>query len=117
MITGSWVNCNIAANSVANAVTSEVDLGRQYERALIIVPTLSNETALSIQVAEKTGSSTFYAVCVTPAASGNSVPLKSANGKAAFAWVAPIGGFQFLKIQTEANITTAATLRICGVRS
>ena len=66
-------------------------------------------------MAEKTGG-TFQNICLTDDAANNIKILSSAT-TGLWTWAVPIGGAQFIKVQTSAAQTTAArNFRVCGVR-
>lgn len=113
MIHGQWLDAIIADEGT---VSAEVDLGRQYETMLVIIPTIDT-AQVTFQVAEKTGG-TFQALHITDTVAGDNNEVKSASGTGAFTWVVPIGGFQFIKVKSSATQSTAAvTFRVCGIRS
>lgn len=116
MLPGQWKDGLIDIDVDAN-LTAEIDLGRQYETALIVVPTRTVSSQVSLEVAEKTGG-TFQDLHDCDRADGSSHQIISAAGTAAFTWIAPLGGFQYVKIKLSADQTGSdQTFRICGVRS
>lgn len=116
MILGKWRTALIDID-VDNKVSAEVDLGRQYERLLVVVPTRTVSSAVSFEVAEKTGG-TWQNVYVTDPADGGDNKVISAGGTGVFTWVVPLGGFQFVKVKLSTSQTgTDQIFRICGVRS
>jgi len=113
MIHGEWKDATIAKDGTTS---SEVDLGRQYETVLVVIPTIDT-AQVTIQVAEKSGG-TFQEVYVSDPADGGDNKLISASGTGGTTWVVPIGGFQYIKVKASAAQSTAArTFRVCGVRS
>ena len=113
MIHGSWKTATIAQNGTTSA---EVDLGRQYEKMVVVVPAM-NSCQISFTVATKTGG-TFQALHITDPADGGDNKVISANRATAFTWVVPIGGIQFVKVVASASQTSAArSIYLCGVRS
>lgn len=121
MIIGEWKTATIpqyvASPLEPGTLSAEVDLGRAYETLLTVIPTLDS-AVVNILAAEKTAG-TFQNVCVTDQADGsNSKVITTPAGTGAFTWVVPIGGVQFIKVQTDAAQTSAArAFRVCGVRS
>jgi hypothetical protein len=114
MIIGEWKTATIAKDGTLSA---EVDLGRSYETLLVVIPEIDS-AVVNILGAEKT-SGTFQNICVTDQADGsNSKVITTPAGTGEFTWVVPIGGVQFIKVQTDAAQTTAERdFRVCGVRS
>ena len=112
MIIGDWKTATIALNGT---LSGEVDLGRPYDTLLIAIPTIDS-AQVNVQVAEKTVG-TFQDVHVTEG-DGTSAVVKSDIGTGGITWVIPLGGFQFIKVQTSAAQTGGArAFRVCGCRS
>jgi hypothetical protein len=120
VIIGSWKTATIpkyvADPPEPGTLSAEVDLGRAYETLLVVIPTIDS-AVVNILGAEKTAG-TFQNVCVTDQADGsNSKVITTPAGTGAFTWVVPIGGVQYIKVQTSNAQTTAArNFRVCGVR-
>lgn len=113
MITGSWVTGTIADEGT---LSGEIDLGRSYEKVIIEIPTIDT-AQITIRGAEISGG-TYYDLHVTDPADGGNNKLISASGTGGITWVAPIGGFRYLKLFSSATQSTAAvTFNLCGVRS
>lgn len=111
MIHGEWKTATIALNGTLSA---EVDIGRQYERLLIVIPTIDS-AQISLQVAEKTGG-IFQDLHTTDAGGNKQVITVSITG--GITWEAPLGGFQFIKVKASAaQAGGARSFRLCGVRS
>ena len=116
MLQGTWKTALLDI-SVDDDLTSEVDLDRAWETLLIVAPTRTVSSQITIEVSEKTGG-TFQDVYITDPADGGDNKVISAAGTAAFSWVVPLGGFQFIKIKLSASQTGAdQTYRVCGIRS
>ena len=121
MITGEWKNGLIDID-VNNDLTAEIDLGRPYEKLLLICPALSVSANVSIEVAEKTGG-TFYALHYCGRTADNTIASQkwqtTAYTSGVFATVCDcLGGYQFIKIALSAGQTGGdVTFRVCGVRS
>lgn len=121
MITGSWKDGLIDIDVGAN-LTTEIDLGRPYEKLLIICPTLTVSASVRIDVAEKTGG-TFYALHYGGRTKDDTIATQlwttAAYTTAVFATVCErLGGYQFIKINLSADQTGSdITFRVCGVRS
>lgn len=112
MIQGEWKTATIAQGAT---LSQEVNLGRVYQRLMVIIPTI-DEASVNIQVSEKSGG-TFQDLYLTSFTDGDDDKAITTASGGGFAWVVPIGGFQFIKIQTSAQQTTAAVnFRVCGVR-
>jgi len=112
MITGQWKTATIALNGI---LSGEVDLGRPYDTLLMAIPTIDS-AQVNIKVAEKIGG-TFQDVHITEG-DGTSAVVKTDIGTGGITWVVPLGGFQFIKVQTSAAQTGGARVfRVCGCRS
>jgi hypothetical protein len=112
MLIGSFKDCTIADEGT---VSGAVDLGRPYETLLIVVPAIDSAT-LAVQGSETLGG-TYTNLYVTNPADGSNKQVKSGATTGGLTWVAPIGGFQFIKLVAGSAQTTAAVIfRICGVR-
>ncbi len=120
MTNGEWKTATIpkyvASPLEPGTLSAEVDLGRAYETLLVVIPTIDS-AQVNILSAEKTGG-TFQNVCVTKLADGsNKKVITTPAGTGAFTWIVPIGGAEFIKVQTSAAQTSAArAFRVCGVR-
>ena len=112
MIIGQWKTATIALNGI---LSGEVDLGRPYDTLLMAIPTIDS-AQVNIKVAEKIGG-TFQDVHITEG-DGTSAVVKTDIGTGGITWVVPLGGFQFIKVQTSAAQTGGARVfRVCGCRS
>lgn len=112
MIPGEWKTATIAKNGTLSA---EVDLGRPYQRLMVVIPTI-DEASVNVKVAEKSGG-TFQDLYLTSLTDGDDDKVITTASVGGTTWVAPLGGFQFIKIQVSAAQTTAAVeFRVCGVR-
>lgn len=112
MLQGEWKTATIAKDGTTSG---EVDLGRAYQRLMVVVPTIDSAT-ISILVAEKAGG-TFQNLYLASLTDGDDDQPITTAGTGGFTWSVPIGGFQFIKIKAGAAQTTAArTFRVCGVR-
>ena len=117
MVIGQWLDALIDINVDAD-LTAEVDLGRPYEKLLLICPALSVSATVGIQVAEKSGG-TFYALHKSQTNGATTLWATTAYTTGVFATVCEcLGGFQFIKIALSADQTAAnVTFRVCGIRS
>ena len=117
MLVGSWLDAVIDISEDAD-LTAEVDLGRPYEKLLLICPALAVSATVGIQVAEKSGG-TFYALHKSQTNGATTVWATTAYTTGVMATVCEcLGGFQFIKIALSANQTGSdITFRVCGVRS
>ena len=112
MIIGQWKTATIALNGT---LSGEVDLGRPYDTLLIIIPIIDS-AQINVKAAEKTGE-TFQDVYITEG-DGTSAVVQTDIGTGGITWVIPLGGFQFIKVQTSAAQTGGAReFRVCGCRS
>jgi len=114
MIHGAWVTGTIATGG--GTLSGIIDLGRPYDTVIIEIPTIDT-ASITIRGAEAAGSS-FYDLYITDPADGGNNKLISASGTGGITWVAPIGGFQYLKLfASGAQTTGTRTFYLCGVRS
>lgn len=115
MLIGQWKAATIAATK---QVSSEVDLGRPYETLLISFPDLTNDTKITVKVAEKTGGTAYELHAFDYATGQNKViDIRSGSKAQFFAWI-PIGGFQYITLYSDTAAATGGwAIRICGVRS
>jgi len=121
MIHGEWKTALIDID-VDPDLSAEVDLGRPYEKLLIVCPALAVSATVSIQVAEKTGG-TFQDLHYFGRTKDDTIATvkwaTTAFTTSNFSTVCEcLGGFQFIKIALSAEQTgTDKTFRVCGVRS
>ena len=113
MICGSWKDAVITI-ATDNDLTPEVNLGREYDTLLVVIPTIDSGS-VKIQVAEKTGG-TFQGLNLT-GSDGTTIEVVSDVGTGGITWVVPLGGFQFIKIATSVAQTANRTFRVCGIRA
>ncbi len=115
MIHGQWKTVTIAQTPATTS--AEVDLGRQYERVIVVCPALTTSATVAIQGAMATGG-TFQNIHTTDPATGNNKQvITAAFTSANFTWVAPIGGIQFIELVLSAAQAAAKTFYVCGIRS
>ena len=112
MITGQWEVATIAFNGTTSTA---VDLGREYEKLLIYLPVLTSAT-IKIQAAEILAS-TYADIYTTDKASGNQKQVITTATTGQFMWIAPIGGFRYVKIVSSVAQGAESAIRVCGVRS
>jgi len=121
MIHGQWLNGLIDID-VDDDCTAEINLGRPYEKLLIICPALAVSATVSIKVAEKTGG-TFYDLHYWGRTKDDTIATQkwqtTAYTTGIFATVCEcLGGYQYIKIALSASQTGSdVTFRVCGVRS
>ncbi len=115
MIIGDWLAATIADGA---QVSAEVNLGRPYETLLISFPDLTNDTKITVKVAEETGDTPYELHSFDYATGRNKViDIRSGDLAQFFAQV-PIGGFQFITLYTDkAPSSTTWAIRVCGTRS
>jgi len=105
VIHSAWKSCTITI-ATSTTISAEVDLGRQYETLIVLIPTITLST-LACYGAKTTGG-TFYPL-------GNSVTTEASTGGYADIW--DIGGFQYIKIVAGTAQEANRTFYVCGVRS
>jgi len=95
-----------------------VDLGRHYEKLLIIVPALTS-SALNIYVQELASTATVPSVLHKRKTSDEStVAWATTAGTGDYAIVCDcLGGFRYVRIRATTNQAADRTFRVCGVRS
>ena len=109
---GTFKDCVIA---ISGQLSAEVDLGRQYDEMLIVMPTIT-QAAISVQVAEKSGD-TAQSLYVTDPASGNNKQIISSLTTGALTWIVPIGGARYIKLYSSVTQAAEETFRVCGRRN
>lgn len=112
MIHGEWVSGVITAGATLSA---EADLGRVYEQVMIYVPTLGT-CQVSFQISRVSGSG-FANLFVTDPADGSNNLIITDLTAGDFYWIAPIGGFRYIKAQVSAAQSADVTFIFQGVRS
>ena len=125
MLIGSWLDCLIDIDRATEFTGDDVDLysklidlGREYERLLILVPTITS-AALSIYVQEVAAVATvpkqlnYY----KPEAAAHVAWATTAGTGAIAISCESLGGYRYVRIYSGANQAADRTLRICGVRS
>lgn len=109
MIESSWLTCACTSGTTS----TECDLGKVYEKIIVLLPTLDSDT-VAVQGAMKTGG-TPYNIYTYNHADGyvDQMITESSNGD--FFCVFPIGGFQYITFEVQSSIT--GTFYVMGVRS
>ena len=121
MIVGEWKTALIDID-VDDDLSAEVNLGRPFEKLLIICPALTVSATVSIKVAEKTGG-TFYDLHYWGRTKDETIATQkwvtTAYTTGVFATVCEcLGGYQFIKVSLSASQTGSdVSFRVCGVRS
>jgi len=100
---GDWLPATIADTATSSA---EVNLGADFEWVQIIIPTIKSAN-ISFTVSETSGG-TFQAL-----GSGSQAITATTGG---FTTVAPIGGFQFIKVVSSVAQDAERLIRIRGSR-
>lgn len=103
-IYGNWRTATIALGATDSGV---VDLGNNYEYIQVVLPTLDSGV-ISIKVAEKS-TDTFVVM-------GNS-SAETATTTGGHADVYLIGGWQFIKICSDATQTASREIKVRGSRA
>ena len=111
MIIGQWKAATIA---LSGTTSDAVDVGREYEKLLIYLPVLTSAT-IKIQAAEILAS-TYADIYTTDKASGNQKQVITTATTGEFMWIAPIGGFKYIKIVSSVAQGAERAIRICGIR-
>ena len=112
MINGSWVD---AVVNGAGKISPEVDLGRVWETLMLVVPTC-NAMELTLEVSEKSGG-TFQDLHITDTIAADTNQWTLTDGSGDVTAVAPIGGFQFIKVKVTNAQNADRTVRCLGARS
>ena len=101
-----------ATMASAGTLSSEVNLGRQWEKVYLGVPSMTSNTQLHIKVADVTGG-TYRRVKHPMVASTPAAPEDFAIYSAATNCYIPIpNGFQFLKIESTATVDSGTSFKI-----
>lgn len=111
MILSTWKAATIANGGTSS---SEVNLGRAYDMLIIVIPTITSAT-IKIQGSETTGG-TFYDIYTTDPADGHESQVITVAGTGSLVWVAPIGGFQYIKVVSSVAQGAERLIRVCGTR-
>lgn len=115
MIIGAWKAATIAEST---QVSSEVDLGRPYETLLISFPDLTNDTKITVKVAEQTGDTAYELHSFDYATGQNKVIDVRSGDLAQFFVQVPIGGFQYITLYADTAAPSGGwAIRVCGTRS
>lgn len=99
--------------SSAGTTSAEVNLGRNWEKVYLVVPSLTSNSQIHIKASESAGG-TFRRIC-HPAINSSTVstPNDFAIGSAATNRMVPIpNGFQYLKVETTATVDSGQTFTI-----
>ncbi|MCJ7829231.1 MAG: hypothetical protein MUP81_05790 [Dehalococcoidia bacterium] len=111
MLEGSWITVTMADQET----TSEaINLGKVFEKAVVILPVLTS-CRITMQGAMTTGGT--YQNVYMHDSDGNMHKVWTAESEGEFNWVAPLGGFQFLKLYSYPHQEAARTFYVMGVRS
>lgn len=121
MIEGEFKNAIVpkyVADPLEPGVLSPaVDLGRDFEKLLIKIPTI-NEAQVGLTVSETLAGTYYPLYLFQPEAATSSQWLTTAGTGGIEVVCEHLGGFRYIKISTSAAQTTAAvTFRVCGVRN
>jgi len=108
MIPTAWKSAVVAIGNLASA---EVDLGGNYRKLMVLIPTLT-DTTVTVHVSNASGG-TWYPVHVfdrlNDGDTSASYPHITLTGNGGIAVVFDIGGVQFIKVvigAAEASVTT-----------
>ena len=112
MLQGEWKDAVIAINT---ALSAEVDLGRVYDKVLVVIPTIT-AASISLQVAEKSGGPFQDLWFISDTDGDDKQPLTLVTGTGAITVIFPLGGFCYIKVKSSANQAAAKTFRVCGIR-
>lgn len=121
MIHGEWKDATIDIDRTptefvgddVDRYSSLVDLGRQYEKLLIIVPATVTVSELLIYVQEGAAIATVPCKLHTPDTDTEYTVTLAAST----CFVANIGGIRYLRLYSATNQAQDVTFRVCGVRS
>jgi len=113
LIHGEWVSCILAKDGTESA---ECDLGRVYETAIVLLPTLDSGT-ITVRGRKETGG-TSYDLYTYNHADGHVDKIITAATTGGYFCIFPIGGYQYLTFKSGvAQTTDAVTFYAMGVRS
>lgn len=111
MIHGEWVDFDITGTG---KTSDECDLGRVYETAIILLPTINSGTIAVQGAKEKAG--TFANLYTYSPATGLVVQMITEATTGGYFCIFPIGGYQYIKLVSSVNQTNE-TFYAIGVRS
>ncbi len=113
MIHGEWVTCTISSGETES---SECDLGRVYETAIVLLPSLDSGT-IAVRGRLETGG-TDYNLYTYNDADGHVVQIITAATTGGYFCIFPIGGYQFITFESGASQDSGTvTFYAMGVRS
>lgn len=126
MIIGSWQTALIdinrdqefGAGDDVDRYSMLVDLGRAYDRLLIILPALSASAAISIWVQELASTATvptqlYY---FKPEAAAHAAWATSSGAGTLAIACNHLGGFRYVRLKASADQAADRSIRIAGVR-
>lgn len=125
MIHGEWKDCTIDIDRDTEFVGDDVDqysklvdLGRHYEKVVILVPTIVSGT-VSVYVQEVASTATVPKPLHYRQTSDNATAAWTiSTGSGLLAITCDLGGIRYIRLRTGANQTsTDRTFRVMGVRS
>lgn len=100
--------------SVSTTESEEVDLGKEYKKLLVLVPTITSST-VSVEVAKSSGGTYFPLYRLDDDATGDFADATTA-ATTTKAVIFNIGGAQFIKILCgSAQTTTDKTFYVKGI--
>ena len=113
MIHGEWVTCTIADNETES---TECDLGRVYETAVVLLPALISGT-IAVRGRKETGGTDYDLHTYNPA-DGLVDQMITAATTGSYFCIFPIGGYQYITFESGASQTSGpVTFYAMGVRS
>lgn len=105
-----------ATMASAGTLTSEVDLGRNWEKVYVLIPTMTSNTAHFFKVAHvNSAAGGVYRRVVHPAVNSSTVSTLNdfTVGSATTNRAVPFpNGFRYVKIESEVTVNDGATYRI-----
>jgi len=100
---GQWVDATISAGS---SKSSAIDLGREYDYLLLMLPSME-ACKLSLKVSETSGG-TYYNL-------GKNITTNEENFDRADVW--KLGGYRFIKIASDKGHQSDVSIRVKGMRA
>jgi len=111
LIHGEWVDFDITGTG---KTSDECDLGRVYETAIILLPTI-NDGTIAVQGAKETGG-TFANLYTYNHADGHVDQMITESTTGGYFCIFPIGGYQYIKLVSSVD-QTDETFYAMGIRS
>ena len=112
MIAGEWKTVLID-QSVDDDLSSEVDLGANYEFLTVLIPTLDGSHTTTVHIAKASGG-TFYPIYQLDADGAGDFTQITIGVATSHALTFRIGGVQYIKVKVGTGVSTDKTFYVRG---